>query len=98
MPEDGGQRAASGRRRAYVRSRCLLPAVCCLLLAGCAQPVAPSGGPQDTTPPALAPAQPAARAVNVRADRRALPFSQRGDGGAPRRSLPVAPGPAPPPQ
>jgi len=98
MPEDGGQRAASGRRRAYVRSRCLLPAVCCLLLAGCAQPVAPSGGPQDTTPPALEAAEPAAGAVNVRADRLVLTFSEGVDEAAARRAFSIAPGWATPPE
>ena len=60
--------------------------------------MAPSGGPQDTTPPALEAAEPAADAVNVRADRLVLTFSEGVDEASARQALSVSPGWATPPE
>lgn len=68
------------------------------LAAGCAQPVAPSGGPQDTTPPALEAAEPAADAVNVRAGRLVLTFSEGVDEASVRRAFSISPGWETPPE
>ena len=67
-------------------------------MAGCASPVAPSGGPEDTTPPALDASEPAAGAVLVRADRLVLTFSEGVDEATVGRALSVAPGWAVPPE
>jgi hypothetical protein len=70
-----------------------LPFLLCLLLAvGCATPIPPSGGPEDTTPPRLEAAEPAADAVNVRADRLVLTFSEDVDEGSVVRAFGIAPG------
>ena len=63
-----------------------------LLAAGCATPIPPSGGPQDTTPPRLEAADPAAGAVNVRADRLVLTFSEDIDEGSAARAFGIVPG------
>ena len=77
------------RREARRGLRRLLSFALCLLIAGCAQPVAPSGGPADTTPPALEAAEPAADAVHVRADRLVLTFSEGIDEGSARQALSI---------
>ena len=46
------------------------------LLAGCANPVAPSGGPPDTTPPAIVETSPAEGAVNVSPSEIRFTFSE----------------------
>lgn len=57
-----------------------------ILLAGCAVPVAPSGGPPDSAPPILAESDPAAEAVRVGGDTIVLTFNEYIDA----RSLPGA--------
>lgn len=49
----------------------------CAALAGCATPQAPSGGPVDSTPPALIASDPADGAVNVARREVTLTFSER---------------------
>ena len=44
---------------------------------GCATPIAPTGGPADTTPPTLVEASPADRATNVTSPTLTLTFSER---------------------
>ncbi len=76
----------------------LLSSILCLLIAGCATPIAPSGGPQDTTPPRLESADPADAAVNVRADRLVLTFSENVDETTVPRALNITPGWETPPE
>lgn len=47
-----------------------------ILLASCATPVAPSGGPPDETPPAVVETEPAAEAVNVSTGTLRITFSE----------------------
>ncbi|HYE95676.1 MAG TPA: Ig-like domain-containing protein [Rubricoccaceae bacterium] len=70
----------------------LLPLVP-LLLSACATPVAPTGGLEDTTPPALVASTPEAGAVHVTTDRLVLTFSERIDGTTVARALTVTPEP-----
>ncbi|MEL6616706.1 MAG: Ig-like domain-containing protein, partial [Bacteroidota bacterium] len=56
-----------------------LPLLFCALLASCATPTAPSGGPDDTTPPALVSTSPEAGAVRVASGDVVLTFSERLD-------------------
>ena len=79
---------ADGRLR---RLACVLLASALLALSGCATPVRPSGGPPDTTPPALVAATPAEGATGVTADRLVLTFSERVDGTSAARAVTVAP-------
>ena len=72
--------------------RCLLVAFGLLVAAGCATPIAPSGGPEDTTPPLLETSEPAADAVNVRAERLVLTFSENVDEASAARAFGIAPG------
>ena len=58
-----------GRRGCFCLFFSLLGLV---LLAGCANPVPPSGGPRDTTPPSIRQTTPAAGSVNVPTDTRRL--------------------------
>ena len=70
-----------------------LPYLLCLLLAaGCATPIPPSGGPEDTTPPRLEASEPADAAVNVRAERLVLTFSENVDEASAIRAFDVTPG------
>ena len=70
----------------------LLPLLCLLLATGCATPIAPSGGPQDTTPPRLVDADPVDGTVNVQAERLVLTFSENVDEGSVARAFDIAPG------
>ncbi len=54
-----------------------LALVALLLAAGCATPIAPTGGPVDTTPPSLVSADPAAGATRVTSRTLTLTFSER---------------------
>jgi uncharacterized protein (DUF2141 family) len=71
--------------------------LCCVGLAAglffgaCATPVAPSGGPPDTTPPILLTSSPEPNAVNFAADRISLVFSERVDRAAFQQSLSFTP-------
>ncbi len=47
-----------------------------LLLASCANPVSPTGGPRDTTPPTVTSATPANQSVNFNSDKVVLTFSE----------------------
>ncbi len=78
-------------------ARCPLLAALCLL-AACATPIAPSGGPTDQTPPRLEASAPVADAVNVRADRLELTFSEAVDEASVTRALSLAPGWETPPE
>ncbi len=100
-PASSRQRAASsahGLPHQRLLTCCPLLAALCILAAGCASPVAPSGGPEDRTPPALESAAPAAGAVNVRADRLVLTFSEAMDETSVAPSLSISPGWATPPE
>jgi hypothetical protein len=78
--------------RVTLRSAILGAAVSALLLAtGCATPVMPTGGPPDRTPPELVAADPAADAINVRADRLSLEFSKPIDEASLRQAISIAP-------
>ena len=67
-------------------------------LGACATPVAPSGGPPDTTPPALVSSLPAAGATRVAAREVVLTFSERLDPASAARAVRVTPEPAVPPR
>lgn len=80
------------------RPTALLFALALLTAVGCATPIAPSGGPADTTPPRLEASEPAAGAVNVRTDRLELTFSENVDEGSAVRALSIAPSWETPPE
>ncbi len=66
------------------------------LVAGCATPVAPTGGPVDATAPALVGSLPEAGAVRVSGRTVALTFSERIDPASAARAVRVTPESAPP--
>jgi len=72
-------------------------AVFCVLLCGgfviggCATPVAPMGGPPDTTPPRLVSSVPEQNSVNFASDRITLTFSEKVDRATLQRSLSFTP-------
>jgi hypothetical protein len=72
-----------------MRRFALLPALA--LLAACATPVAPTGGPVDATPPALVASAPAAGAVRVNGRTLTLTFSERVDPATAVRAIRVTP-------
>lgn len=76
----------------------LLAAVLGALLGACATPVAPSGGPPDTTPPALVGSLPARGATQVSAHEVVLTFSERLDPASATSAVRVTPEPSPPPR
>lgn len=88
--------ARGGRARSTIGR--LVPLAACCLALSCASPRAPTGGPEDRTPPALESAEPAPGAVNVRADRLVLTFSEGIDEASVAQSLSIAPGWATPPE
>jgi len=49
---------------------------CSLILASCANPVSPTGGPKDTTPPSVTREEPANQSVNFKSERVILSFSE----------------------
>ncbi|MFV1979951.1 MAG: Ig-like domain-containing protein [Rhodothermia bacterium] len=61
------------------------------VIVGCATPVAPSGGPPDTTPPALVSSIPEPSSVNFSSDRITLTFSEKVDRASLQRSLSFTP-------
>ncbi|HEX8386653.1 MAG TPA: Ig-like domain-containing protein, partial [Rubricoccaceae bacterium] len=67
-------------------------------LAACATPVAPSGGPPDTTPPALVRTFPADGATGVTSGEVTLTFSERLDPATAGRAVRVTPEPETPPR
>ncbi len=67
-------------------------------LAACATPVAPSGGPPDTTPPALVSSLPAAGATRVDAREVVLTVSERLDPTSAARAVRITPEPDTPPR
>ena len=73
-----------------VRLMTRLPLLALLVLAACATPAAPSGGPADTTPPALAGSLPETGATRVADSTLTLTFSERLDPSA-RTAVTVAP-------
>lgn len=62
-----------------------------MLLGSCANPVAPSGGPRDQTPPRVLQSQPAADDVNVETSSIRVAFSEYVDRASLARSLSVTP-------
>lgn len=64
-----------------------------LLIAGCATPVAPSGGPVDKTPPALTEMVPADRATNFAGDELTLTFSEYVNEASFAQALSIVPDP-----
>ena len=72
----------------------LVVAVACVGLASCANPVPPSGGPRDETPPRIATSRPAAEATNVSRGRTVrIAFSEYVDRESLREALTVTPAP-----
>lgn len=67
------------------------------LLASCAVPQPPQGGPQDQTPPAFATTEPAAGAVNIATQTLRLTFSEYVDQGSFQRAFSLTPEPERPP-
>jgi len=53
-----------------------LSTVSLLLLAACANPVSPTGGPKDTTPPSVTKSVPANQSVNFKSDKVILTFDE----------------------
>jgi hypothetical protein len=58
----------------YIRFRLLIAGL--LILAACANPVSPSGGPKDTTPPSVIKSEPANQSVNFHSDKVVLTFNE----------------------
>ncbi|MBK6962546.1 MAG: Ig-like domain-containing protein [Bacteroidales bacterium] len=58
----------------YIRYRLLFAGL--LILAACANPVSPSGGPKDTTPPSVIKSEPANQSVNFHSDKVVLTFNE----------------------
>ena len=83
--------ASSGRRSGRGRLADRRAVVLALLLASCATPLPPTGGPPDRTPPALTDSEPAAGAVNVTAHTVRLTFSEHVDQASLARALSVTP-------
>ena len=69
----------------------LLAAALAALLAACATPVAPSGGPPDTVPPTLVSSVPASGATRVAGRQVVLTFSERLDAASAARAVQVTP-------
>jgi hypothetical protein len=69
----------------------MVTAIALLLVAGCATPAMPTGGPPDRTPPELVLSEPAAGSVNVRSDRLLVEFSKPVDRASLSRALAIAP-------
>ena len=67
-------------------------------LAACATPIAPPGGPEDTTPPRLVESVPAMGAVDVRTQEVVLTFSELLDPASARQAVDVTPEPETPPE
>lgn len=72
MPRRTGDEAHDTRRRALLAA-CLVP----LLVAACATPSRPTGGPDDTTPPSLVGSVPEAGGLRVTDREVVLTFSER---------------------
>ncbi|GAB5518673.1 MAG: hypothetical protein RhofKO_09240 [Rhodothermales bacterium] len=68
-----------------------------LMIAGCAVPVAPTGGPPDQEPPFIVESQPADEAVNVTGQRMTLTFSEYLNTSSFFSALNITPEPARPP-
>lgn len=62
-----------------------------LVLSACAVPVPPTGGPPDSTPPALASSEPAAGSVDVSTDRLVFEFSEPVDANSFRTAFSITP-------
>lgn len=71
----------------------LVAVFCLAAVAGCAVPVPPSGGPPDTTPPALVSSVPADGEVNVTADRILLRFAEYVDERSLGAAISITPSP-----
>ena len=67
-------------------------------LAGCATPVAPTGGPADTTPPAYVASLPAQGATRVTGREVRITFSERLDAASAARAVTVTPAGETPPR
>ena len=76
----------------------LYSVLACLGIAACATPIAPPGGPEDTTPPRLVESVPAADAVNVDVREVVLTFSELLEASTARRAVSLAPEPETPPE
>ena len=61
------------------------------IAAGCATPIPPTGGPRDTTPPALMSSVPEVNSVNFASDRIILTFSEKVDHATMLRALSFTP-------
>ncbi len=62
-----------------------------LVLGACASPLPPTGGPPDQTPPAVVDTDPPAGAVNVRAEKIEITFSEYVDQGSFARAFSLTP-------
>ena len=73
------------------RGRALRCVAALLALAACASPLPPTGGPPDRTPPAVVSTVPPAGAVNVRAEKIEITFSEYVDQGSFARAFTLTP-------
>ncbi len=80
------------------RSRFQLAALSACLIASCAIPVSPTGGPTDTAPPAVVTAMPASQSVNVEAAELVLVFSEYVDQASFAQAISITPEFARPPE
>jgi len=78
-------------RPIWILAAALLSLLIGVLLGSCANPVAPSGGPRDQTPPRVLQSQPAADDVNVETSSIRIAFSEYVDRASLARSLSVTP-------
>jgi hypothetical protein len=72
--------------------------VCAAVLAACATPQMPSGGPPDTTPPEIIESTPAPGSVNVSEPTVRITFSEYVDESSFGRALSISPAPVSPPE
>ena len=77
--------------------RALLVAVTCVSMWGCANPVAPTGGPRDTTPPALVSSVPETGSVRVTDPVVEVTFDEALDPASVREAVTLTPAPDRPP-
>lgn len=65
-----------GNLTSYLKPIYRLSIACVLFFTACANPVSPTGGPKDTTPPEVTKSEPANQSVNFTSDKVTLTFSE----------------------